>query len=308
MLLAGGYDFSGAAFSVSVSERANGGAAELCFSLPKSMSDKVDNGDEVSFSLDGKTLFHGYVFAVEQRARMTRVTVLDSLRYLAAVMPIERGNETAAAFAERAVKAIGGRVICGAFEDNGILLERKRFGSVTLLKAIYSSIEESVTAGGERLILRDEGGKIALRRESSLALPLIIGEESLATDFSISRSIGENAVNYAKVTAENKKAGMKIAVIARNDESIAKWGMLTRVVSGKGDTEKLLAQAGNILSESCRESEEITVSAKGDASVRAGCSVTLRLPEKSDFSARVQSCVHSLEGKRHIMRLRLERL
>lgn len=239
---------------------------------------------------------------------MTRVTALDSLRYLAAVMPIGRENETAAAFAARAVKAIGGRAICGVFEDNGILLEQKRFGSVTLLKAIYSSIEESVTVGGERLILRDEGGKIALKRESSLALPLIIGVESLATDFAISRSIGENAVNYAKVTAENKKAGMKIAAIARNDELISKWGMLARSVCGKGDAEKLLAQAGNILAENCRESEEITVSAKGDASVRAGCLVTLRLPEKSDFSARVQSCVHSFEGSRHIMRLRLERL
>lgn len=307
MLLAGGYDLSDAAFAVSFFERANGGAGELVFAVPNGIRYRAENGDEVSFSIGGETLFHGYVFSIEQYAAQSRITALDSLRYLSAVMPIERKNETAAAFAARAISAAGGRVSLGAVEDNAAVLSEKRCNKA-LLRAIYDSINESVKAGGERLILRDENGKTALRRESSLALSTVLGEESIADGFSRTRSIGEGVVNYAKVTAENKSAGMRISAIAQNNELTAKWGKLSRTVSGRGEAQALLAAAGDILGECCRESERITVSAKGDARVRAGCLITLKLPNETAFWARVLTARHDIKTMTHTMRLELERL
>ena len=308
MLCAGGYDLSGTVFSVNHSERVNGGAAELTFSMPKSMSNKVENGDEVIFSQGGEKLFCGYVFAVEETERLTKVTALDSLRYLSSVMPMQRGEETAGIFTSRAIMTAGGRAMAGVIEDNGVLLEGKRFDDTSLIKAIYRSISESEEAGGERLILRDEGGKICLRRESSLILPLVLGEESLATGYSRRHEIAESAINYVKITAENKAAGMKIAAIARNDSAIAKWGLISKTLRGRGEPEKLLERAGNILAGSCRETERITVSARGQASVRAGCLLTLALPDEKSFLARVLTCCHMIKGENHIMRLELERI
>lgn len=196
----------------------------------------------------------------------------------------------------------------GRIEDNGVFLSEKRYKSSSLLRVIYDSISESVNAGGERLILRDENGRAALRRESSLRLSTVIAEESLSNGFLRSRSIGDDAVNYARVTAENKSAGMRIAAIARNDELIAKWGMLSKTVSGEGEPQALLAAAGNILRESCRESERITVLTKGDARVRAGCLITVKLPEQAAFWARVLTVRHNINAAAHSMRLELERL
>lgn len=308
MLCAGGYDFSGAAFAVTCSERVNGAAAELVFWLPADMSGRVQNGDEVVFSQDKTVLFHGYVFAVEQTERLVRVTALDSLRYLAAVMPLQREAETAAVFAKRAVMIAGGRTAAGTMEDNGIVLSKKRFDDTTLLRSIYRSLSESERAGGERLILRDEDGKICLKRESSLILPLVLGEDSIATGYCRSRSIAENVVNYVKAIAENKADGMRTAAIARNDDAISRWGLLSKTVACEGEPNKLLTTAGNILAENCRETERITISAKGDARVRAGCCLTVALPGEKSFLSRVTSSNHNIKGTIHTMRLELERI
>lgn len=110
------------------------------------------------------------------------------------------------------------------------------------------------------------------------------------------------------MTAENKSAGMRISAIAQNNELTAKWGKLSRTVSGRGEAQALLAAAGDILGECCRESERITVSAKGDARVRAGCLITLKLPNETAFWARVLTARHDIKTMTHTMRLELERL
>lgn len=308
MLCAGGYDLSGVVFSVSCSERVNNAAAQLVFYMPKNMGKKLQNGDEVVFSQGGAKLFCGYVFATEQTEKQVKITALDSLRYLSVMMPLQREEETAGAFVSRAVMTAGGRAAAGIVEDTGVILEKKRFDNVSLLKAIYLSISESERVSGDRLVLRDEGGQICLRKENSLILPLVIGEDSLATGYCHSRSIGDDAVNYVKVTAENKAVGMKIAAIARNDEAIAKWGLISKTVRGEGEPEKLLETARNILTKGCCETERITVSAKGDARVRAGCCLTLELPGENPFLTRVTGSVHNIVGESHIMRLELEKI
>lgn len=308
MLCAGGYDLSEVVFSVNCGERVNGGAAELTFWMPKSMSGRVENGDETVFSQGGTELFYGYVFAVEETERLIKVTALDSLRYLSAVMPLQREAETAAALTARAIMTAGGRTVAGVIEDNGVLLLKKRFDNMSLIKAIYHSISESEQTGGERLILRDEGGKICLRRESSLILPLVLGEESLATGYSRRLEIADDAVNYVKITAENKAAGMRIAAIARNDAAIERWGLISKTIKGNGEPDRLLEQAGNILTQGCRQTERITVSAKGAPQVRAGCLLTLALPEQESFLARVTASHHMIRGESHTMRLELERI
>lgn len=308
VLTVNGYDLSQAVFYACCSERANGGAAVLKFMLPASMGEKVENGAEAALEGENAPLFCGYVFSVERTKNAVTATALDSMRYLTARLPIQRENETAAAFAARAVNAAGGRLAVGKTEDNGVLLGRRRFDGESLLNAVYRSISESEAAGGERLFLRDEAGKICLLRESSLFLPLVIAEDSLATEYCYCKRIGDEAANYIKAVCKDSKSGMTAAATARSDDAVEKWGLLQRVVYGGENPAQLLGAAGSALNRYCRESEKISVAARGDFSVRAGNNLTLQLPGMSGFAARVCSSVHEMRGKSHIMRLELERI
>ena len=57
-----GSEISGAVIKADVTEKLNGGAAILNFSVLKSVGESFSNGADIVFAVDGKTVFCGKIF------------------------------------------------------------------------------------------------------------------------------------------------------------------------------------------------------------------------------------------------------
>lgn len=218
-------------------------------------------------------------------------------------------GETLTAFANRIFSHIGTRLSLGQIDNTAIGLPKWIFKDKTFLDMLYSSIRDNMYANGYYYALRDEFGAITLRDTYSLRLPLIIGNGSLATEYSYSISIDQDTANYVKVGHDNSSTGVRDTYIVENPKTIAKWGklMLYKTVSGDVNDAQMMQLAANLLATKNRETETLSVECIGDTRVRAGCGVKVKLPSVGvDLWAIVTSAIHTFAGSEHKMKLELQ--
>ena len=112
-----------------------------------------------------------------------------------------------------------------------------------------------------------------------MRLPLIIGDGSLATDYSHTRSIDEDTYNFIKVARDDKNAGARDTYQAEDTATIGQWGklMLYDKVNAELNHEQLVARAKRLLAIKNRETEALTVECVGDTRVMAGNGVLVQI-------------------------------
>jgi hypothetical protein len=283
-------------------------AGELNFDLAEVNDDfGVRNGDVVEFNWDHMPIFRGYVFNIDLNAgKSYSVTAYDSLRYFKSsdslifpVQTIEQRFNAICGFLEVKHKAIAnsGYKLAGEVEQN-----KSYFG---MLQDAIKSVRKHT---GERYFLHDNLGTVELRKYPYYQLKMVIGDESLVTDYTLTRSI-ENLANVVRVSqTDTVKGKQKVATEkAENDKSIEKYGKLVHVEQStkKLNSGQMRDLAKKVLNQTNHQQEKLKITTIGNVYLQAGNSVTVSIRDLKDVGVKskrylIKNATHHFGSDYHV--------
>lgn len=275
------YEISELVTSVSYTDKLNDGCSKLEFSY---IDDdlRIQNGSVVRFRYDDArfryddddaNIFYGYVFKHEQnKAKEVTVTAYDQLRYCKTKDIIVVKDDTIDSLVRKMCNYFGFRV--GTLTNTGYKLPVSVHDDKTWLDIIYTAISDTLTNTGRWYCLRDEFGSIAIRELQELQLNLVLGDESLAYDYTYEKSIDDETYNQVKVSIPNEKTGKYDSYVVKDSESISKFGLLQylEVLDKDANPSQAKSKADMLLKLYNREMEALELDCLGDVRVRAGSS------------------------------------
>ncbi|MDR0670910.1 MAG: hydrolase [Oscillospiraceae bacterium] len=283
-----------------------GSPGKLSFTAMKDPTLNFTEGDSVSLRADGRGLFYGFVFTKQRdKEHRIKVTAYDQMRYLKNKDTYVYKNKTATELVRMIAEDF--RLSVGTLEDTKYKIPKKAEQGRTLVDIIQSALDETLFQRGKMYVLYDDFGALSLRAVESLALDLIIDDESGA-NFDYTSSIDSDTYNRIKLTYDNEETGTRDVYAAQDGGNINRWGVLqyydviTNPALGKLKADGLLALYN-------AKTRNLTVqNTFGDPRVRAGSTVIVRL-ELGDITVgsrmMVERVKHTFAFDEHTMDLTL---
>lgn len=308
ILLVDNADVSAVATNIKYQSNWNNGASTFTFEYPTVKGKLFANGSTVIFTYNGANIFYGFLFKTQISKQTYKCTAYDQLRYLKAKNSLMRQIEPLDSFLNVVAGTIGDRIRIGQIDSTEIPLGKYLFDNKTYLDMLYQSIQDNLVANSYYYTLRDNFGALDLRDTLDLRLPLIIGDNSLATDFDYSLSIDDDTYNYVKVAADNKDAGVREVYIAEDSSNIGKWGklMLYEKVDSAMNAAQITERANMLLALKNKETETLKVDSIGDVRVFGGSGVKIEISQANlNMWAIVDSVTHKFERSQHTMTMNL---
>ena len=258
---------------VSLTWERKGTPGKLEFTVIKDGVLNFQEGNPVKLTVNGTTMFYGFVFTKSRKANSVTIDVVayDQLRYL-------KNKDT---ITEEGLKASD------------------------LLKRLAADFR--LNLGSQLFCLYDDAGKLTLKNINSMKLNLLIDEETGET-FDYSSSIDEQTYNKIKLTYDNEQTGKRELYIAQDGEKMNQWGVLQYFEALQNAT-GAAAKANALLKLYDQKTRKLTVkNAFGDVRVRAGCAVVVALNLGDIITNNylmVEKVTHNFKGDEHFMDLTL---
>jgi len=299
--------------SVSWETSLEGQPGKLTFDVIDSSSEMFFEGSNVVLAVDGQKVFDGYVFTRKRTEGNTMaVTVYDRLRYFQNKDTYVFENHSAEEVFEIICKDFNlpyTKPVFSNYKTSPIAHDNK-----TLYSIMQRAIDETLIAKGQYLMLRDNLGTVELVDIANLRTNVILGDESLLTAFSFESSIDSETYNYVKLVQENKDSGKREAYIAKDSNTIYKWGRLqyTETVDESLTEAQIKERTDQMLKLYNRKTRKLSVTGLGDISIRAGSGILLYISklENEDIAqmqyAYVTHASHSISKGAITMTLTLE--
>lgn len=268
----------------------------------------INNGDIVRVKKDGKPLFYGYVFTVGRSQEETiKIKAYDQIRYLSASDTYVLKNITAAALVKQIANDFG--LKWGNVVDTKYKIPPRVEDSQKLIDIICKAFDYTTINTGSIYNFYDDFGNLTVKNIKDMKLDLVIGDESLMTDFTFEKSIDSDTFNRIKLVQDNKKTKKRDVYIAQDSANIAKWGRLQYYQ--KVDENQNAAQIKQLMDQLIklknRETKSLKLEALGDPSVRAGCYIPILIDELAiNQLYLIDECTHKFSGDDHTMSLELK--
>ncbi|MER2061418.1 MAG: hypothetical protein ABS894_00655 [Aerococcus urinaeequi] len=267
----------------------------------------INNGDIIRVNVDGVNVFLGYIFDIsEGMDEAVKIKAYDQIRYLQANESFVFKNRTADFIIKKVASEFGLKV--GDIPATGYVIPKMVQDNKKALDTVYMGLDLTLINSGRNFVFFDDFGKLSIRNIVDWKLDFVIGDNSLLTDYDYKRSIDDETYNKIKIVQNNKKTGKRDVYIAQDSNNMVKWGTLQ--LYQVADEKMNAAQINKSLSELAklhnRERKSLSVEARGDVRVRAGCSVPIfidRIGLKVYFV--VDEVTHSWSGADHKMKLKL---
>ena len=253
-----------------------GTPGKLEFTVIKDGVLNFQEGNPVKFTVDGTTMFYGFVFTKSRKADSVTIDVVayDQLRYLKNKDTLtEEGLK-----ASDLLKRLAGdfRLNLGTVEDTGYTIETIVEENQTLFDMIQNALDETLMNTKQLFVLYDDVGKLSLKNINSMKLNLLIDEET-GENFSYESSIDEQTYNKIKLAFNNEKTGKRELFIAQDGEKMNQWGVLQYFEEVQTKT-GASAKANALLKLYDQKTRHLTIqNALGDVRVRAGNAVVVAL-------------------------------
>ncbi len=286
------YEISQLVSKVSFKDSFNEGCSSLEFTYINE-DIEIINGTVVSFKYNSDEIFYGFVFKTSKnKGNEVSVTAYDQLRYCKAKDIIVVKEDTVSTLVKRMCNYF--HLKKGKICDTKYKLSTEVKDNNTWLDIIYSGISDTLTNKGEWYLLRDEFGSICIRNLKDLQLNLILGDQSLAYDYSYDKSIDDETYNQIKIYAKGETDTSNKFIVINNLKSVSKFGLLQYYEAADNmNASKAKSKAEVLLKLYNRESESLSLSCLGDTRIRAGVSFYGRI-EDIDYDKRliVKSVTH----------------
>lgn len=273
----------------------------------------ISEGSPVSFKVNNKKVFFGYVFKKgKTKHNKTPITAYDQLRYLKNKDTYVFSGMTASQIFSKickdcslsyTIRNSSNYVISPRVHDNKTLFEILQFG-----------IDETLIKTGEWFTIRDNFGRLEFININALKTNLFIGDESLLIDYEYESSIDEDTYNQIKLIKENKETQKREIYIVKDSNLIKQWGLLQyfEKMDENANKAQIKERAEMILKLKKRPTKKLNPSCLGDLSISAGSGVVVGISElkKEGFTNNqyfiVTSCAHNFANDLHTMNLELQ--
>lgn len=282
-----------------------GQPGKLTFSVYNDGLLKVDEGDHVSFRVDGKNVFYGFVFKRSwSKDRIISITAYDQLRYLKNKDTYRYENKTATELIQMIAEDFMLNV--GTLEDTGFKIKKRVEDGETLFDIILNALDLTLENKKKLYVLYDDFGKLTLKDIESMRVNLLIDEVS-GENYNFSSSI-DNSYNQIKVVYDNETTGKREIYMTKDSSNINRWGLLQyfdtidEKVNGQAMVDALIELYNK------KENNLTLNNIVGDIRVRAGTSVLVQL-DLVDFKLQhwmlVEKANHRFKKDEHLMDLTL---
>lgn len=265
------------------------------------------NGSVVRFKYNKADIFYGYIFNTSNQKGNISVTAYDSLRYFKYKdTKILRGHSVDKIIREIVAERPTLRI--GTLRPTYYNVPDKIEDNKTYLDMIYDAIGDTLLATGRKYIFSDQFGFLWLQEAEEMRLPIVLGDNSFALDYTYEKSIDGETYNKIKLAQDNKETGTRESYIVQDGESMAKWGVLQYYdkVSESMNPAQIKEKAEKLLKYYNQEEKKFSLPCLGDTRVRGGSGIYLDI---SDIKLKQWSLVdkvsHSFKGPIHTMDLEL---
>ncbi|WP_145333233.1 hypothetical protein [Paenibacillus xylanexedens] len=267
-----------------------------------------ENGYVVRYIHGNQGVFYGYIFSVDSgKDEKVKIKAYDQTRYLTANQTYQFVKATAADVIKRI--ATDFQLKTGDLKQPSYVIPHMLFDNKKLIDMICEALDRTLVYGGKNYIFYDDFGKLVLRDIEEVPYGFVIGDHSLLTDYSYTRSIDDQTYNKIKLYRDNKDTGKRDTFVHQDSSSIRRWGLL--FLYQKADDGLNKGQIDNMLKTLMtlrnRETQKLKVDALGDFKVRAGSFVNIQIDElKINQYFLVDECTHKVQGGVHTMSLDLK--
>ena len=198
------------------------------------------------------------------------IMAYDQLRYLknkdTYVFKGKRADQIASAIAAD----FGLKV--GALENTKYVLPSLIMDGKPLIDTILKALDLTLINTGEMYYLWDDYGSIRISSCKSSTVSTVLGDESLAIDYTYNSEIDSDTFNKVKMVKDNKKTGKRDAYLFQDSNNIKFWGTLQHYekVAEDLNAAQISEKAMKLLALKNRPMNSFEVKALSDLNVRAG--------------------------------------
>jgi hypothetical protein len=276
-------------------------------------ADSFFEGSNAVLTLGGVKIFDGFVFErTRTEDEKQKVICYDRIRYL--------NNHDTKVYENSSPNEIFTE-ICTEHELPFVITNGSDYKIAPIVhdnKALYAMIiralDESFIHTMKYIILRDNAGILELVDVENLMTNILIGDQSLLTGYEYKCSIDAQTYNYIKLVQENKEEKVREAYVAKDSETIYKWGRLQyfEKVDEEMNPAQIRERTEQLLRLYNRKTKTIRVKCFGDFQVREGSGIILAINklegEQVPYMQRVfvSKSVHKISNEVHTMELDLE--
>lgn len=273
----------------------------------------INEGSVIRVKYNNQPVFFGYVFKRSKTSKeIVSVTCYDQTRYLKNKNTYIFKSLTASKIFEKLAGDFGLKY--KVIDPSNYVLQPKIYDNKALYEVIQSSLDETLIKTDEWYIIRDNFGVLNFVNLNSLKTNLIIGDNSLASDFKFESSIDDDSFNQIKLIKENKDGNKRNLFIVKDSSNISKWGTLQyyEKVDDQLSEVQIKERADKLLKLKNRVTKTLSIPCMGDLRVFAGVGVIIELEQleieninlKSYFL--VRSCTHQFSDGLHKMDIELQ--
>lgn len=304
------YDISDIAEQIEVYSSLGGEAGKLTCLLQKDPNNllQVANGSRVSFLVNGKGFFFGYIFKIGTDADENyQITAYDQMRYLKNSDVYVTKNQTASDIFKKICKDKGLKYkikVATKYKPDACLHDGK---------TLYAIIEKGMNLASlydkKKYFIRDDFGTIVWSELGAEKTNIQLGDSSYVNSYTYEKSIDQDVYNQVKLYRDNEKSGKRDVWIVKDSDNIKKWGLLQflKKADESDNASKIKEQAKNYLKKYNAEVETLKMEADGIVDVVAGRGIKFVLArEKINKWMWVKSATHRFTKYSHTMELEVE--
>nr|WP_147353663.1 hypothetical protein [Clostridium sp. AF37-5AT] len=271
----------------------------------------IPEGSSVEYSVDGTKLFKGYVFTIERtRDGETSYTAYDQLRYLKANASYSFENMSLEQIITRIAGDSGLKV--GKLEATGYVFPSLLKENEECLNIVFDALSETIIQTGKIFILYDKAGELTLVEAKNWFTSTMIGDNSLATDYTYKRDIDSDTYNRVKLVRKNEKSGRTDVYVHEDTDNIKKWGLLQYYdeVDEKLNEAQIDAMCKAYLEYYNRVLQTLKLEAIGIPELRAGMILPVKIGDIEDLAISrlllAEKVTQKWEGENHTMQIEVK--
>lgn len=286
---------------------------KLTFSYLEDEKISINEGSSLSFKVDGKGVFFGYIFKRgKKKDEKIPVTAYDQMRYLKNKDTYVLSNLTASQIFTTLCNDF--KLSANVKDASSYIVSPRVHDNKTLFEIIQHAIDETLINTGNWYMIKDNFGKLEFVSINSLKTDVFIGDKSLLIDFDYESSIDDDTYNQVKLIKENKETKKREIYIVKDSGTIKQWGLLQyfEKMDEKANPAQIKARADMILKLKNRTTKKLRLECLGDLKVSAGSGVVLGISdlEKEGIPINqyfmVVGCTHTFKNDLHTMQLEVQ--
>lgn len=252
-----------------------GAPGKLTCKIVRDETLKMEYGDTIDVSWNGKQFFHGFIFEMRRgKDQYWDIIAYDQMRYLLNKDTFSYTGKKASEVIKELAEDF--ELLVGELDDTGYVIDKRREANASILDMCQNALDLTMIHTDRLFTLYDDCGKLMLKDLEEMQSNLLIDAET-AQDYSYTGTIDKGTYNLIKLDVDDGDNGHKTIYAPATakeyeaSESRKQWGVLQYHSSVNAKNQNPRQLADSYLKHFNRISRTLSIKgAAGDLSIRGG--------------------------------------